>query len=98
MNEPFITSQYNTIRINSIASLLKKQSYKTSFFHGGKNGTMGFDNFTAAAGFEKYYGKSEYDGPPSDDDGNWGIFDHAFYTFMIRKLNSEKEPFTSAVF
>lgn len=98
MNEPFITSQYNTVRINSIASLLKTKGYTTSFFHGGKNGTMGFDNFTAAAGFEKYYGESEYDGPTKNNDGNWGIYDHAFYNFMIRKLNETKQPFVSAVF
>jgi phosphoglycerol transferase MdoB-like AlkP superfamily enzyme len=98
MNEPFITSQYNTNRINSIASLLTKKGYSSSFFHGGNNGTMGFDNFTAAAGYKKYYGKSEYKGDAINDDGHWGIYDHAFYEFMIEKLKTEKEPFTSTVF
>ena len=98
MNEPFITSQYNTNKINSIASLLNKEDYSSSFFHGGNNGTMGFDNFTAAAGYKKYYGKSQYNGAAENDDQHWGIYDHAFYQFMIEKLAEEKEPFTSTVF
>ncbi|MFN8135703.1 MAG: sulfatase-like hydrolase/transferase [Bacteroidales bacterium] len=45
MTEDFITSQYSSDKINSLASLLKTEGYHTSFFHGGKNGTMGFDAF-----------------------------------------------------
>jgi phosphoglycerol transferase MdoB-like AlkP superfamily enzyme len=98
MNEPFITSHYNTNKLNSPASLLKKSGYSSAFFHGGNNGTMGFDNFTALAGYDKYYGKNQYDGKSENDDGYWGIYDHAFYEFVIRKLNAQPQPFTTAIF
>lgn len=98
MNEPFITSHYNTSKVNSPASLLKNYGYTSSFFHGGSNGTMGFDNFTALAGYEKYYGKNQYKGDKENDDGNWGIYDHAFYDFTISTLNKQKQPFNSALF
>lgn len=96
MNEPYITSIYGGNKINSIASLLKTKGYQTAFFHGGNNGTMGFDNFTAAAGYDNYYGRNEYGS--KDYDGNWGIFDEPFYKFYIQKMNEMKQPFHTALF
>jgi phosphoglycerol transferase MdoB-like AlkP superfamily enzyme len=98
MDEPFITSAYNVNRINTPASILGKKGYSSAFFHGGNNGTMGFDNFSRVAGYNKYYGRSEYDGALSDYDGHWGIFDDRFFQFMIRKINSMKAPFVSTIF
>ncbi|MFM9007306.1 MAG: LTA synthase family protein [Bacteroidota bacterium] len=98
MPQAFISSSYNLNTINSAAKLLAPYGYTTAFFHGGTNGTMGFDNFASLAGYQTYYGKNEYDGPESDDDGNWGIADHAYYGFMVRKLNSWKEPFHATFF
>jgi hypothetical protein len=43
-DEPFITSAYNVNKINSFAYILGNSGYTTAFFHGGRNGTMGFDN------------------------------------------------------
>ncbi len=98
MDEPFITSNWNSNRINSLASILKSKGYTSGFFHGGNNGTMGFDNFSKLAGFDKYYGRNEYDGPDTDYDGHWGIFDEPNYQFMIRTINNWKKPFTSTFF
>lgn len=98
MDQPFINSAYNVNKINSLASLLKPYGYTTGFFHGGNNGTMGFDNFSKLAGYDHYYGKNEYDGAATDYDGHWGIFDHAYFSFMVRRLNTWKEPFHAAFF
>lgn len=98
MDESFISSAYNTNYISAIAHLLKPYNYTSYFFHGGHNGTMGFENFSSLAGYQKYYGMNEYDGPQSDYDGNWGIYDEPFFMFMKRKLDTTKEPFTSAFF
>jgi phosphoglycerol transferase MdoB-like AlkP superfamily enzyme len=92
-DEPFITSPYGSNKINSLASILTAKKYSSAFFHGGNNGTMGFDNFTKLAEYDKYFGKDEYDGPSEDYDGKWGIFDDSFYQFMIREANKEKQPF-----
>jgi len=97
MDNPFITSQYSFDKINSLASLLKKEGYNTSFFHGGLNGTMGFDNFSRIAEFDNYYGKNEYNND-KDYDGKWGIFDEEFLQFFASKLNTFKPPFISSVF
>lgn len=98
MDQPFINSAYNITNINSPASLLHPLGYSSGFFHGGNNGTMGFDNFSKLCGYQKYYGRNEYKGSASDYDGNWGISDHAFFHFMIQEINSWKQPFTTAFF
>ena len=60
MDNPFITSTYATNKYNGIGTILKNEGYSTSFFHGGKRGTMGFYSFSKRAGFDKYHGMEEY--------------------------------------
>lgn len=97
MEEAYITSNYAGNRINSIASLLKPFGYTTAFYHGGANGTMGFESFTRMAGFDNYYGRNEYP-DQSDFDGNWGIWDEPYFQYFARQLNSTPQPFCAAVF
>ena len=98
MDEPYVNSMYQNNDIAGLGSILKKQGYHTSFFHGGINGTMGFDAFSAQAGFDKYYGMNEYPDVKKDYDGKWGIYDEPFLQFYAGKLNSTPQPFCSAVF
>lgn len=97
MNETYITSQYNANNISSFANLLKPYGYLSSFFHGGYNGSMGFDAFTKNIGYQDYYGRNEY-GNDKDYDGNWGIFDEPFLSYMVDELDKYKEPFNTGVF
>lgn len=96
-DEPYIFSSYATNRMASLANMLTPYGYTTAFFHGGKNGTMGFDVFTKLAGYESYYGKTEY-GNDADYDGHWGIWDEPFLQFTAQKLQTLPQPFTAAVF
>jgi phosphoglycerol transferase MdoB-like AlkP superfamily enzyme len=96
-DEAFIYSPYATNKVSSLASLLKTEGYQSSFFHGGKNGTMGFNAFIKAAEFDNYYGKNEYNNN-KDYDGNWGIWDEPFLQFTADKLAQTKQPFISSVF
>ncbi len=97
MIHDYITSPYAGNEINSLASLLRTKGYTTSFFHGGNNGTMGFDAFCRMAGFEKYYGRNEY--PVAEDfDGKWGIWDHKFFPWFAQQLNQTSQPFFSSIF
>lgn len=96
-SNPFIFSPYASNKITSIANLLKAQGYQTSFFHGGFNGSMGFDSYANLAGFDRYYGQKEY-GNDADYDGHWGIWDEPFLQFMAKKLSNTKQPFLSTVF
>ncbi len=93
----FITSIYSTNKLASVSNLLSRKGYHTSFFHGGKNGTMGFDYFCKSIGIEEYYGESEYP-DKGDYDGAWGIYDEPFFQFFAGKLNQFKQPFISAIF
>ncbi|MGB3949361.1 MAG: LTA synthase family protein [Bacteroidia bacterium] len=97
MNEPYITSTYGSNKINSIATLLKKQGYYTAFFHGGTNGTMGFDAFASLAGYDDYFGRKEYNNE-KDYDGNWGIWDEEFLQYTAKTLNKKRQPFFTSIF
>jgi phosphoglycerol transferase MdoB-like AlkP superfamily enzyme len=97
MSTPFISSPYSGNTFSSLPSILKSKGYSTSFFHGGTNGTMGFDSYCKTAGLEKYFGKSEYNNN-ADDDGSWGIWDEPFLQYFAQKINSFKQPFLASVF
>lgn len=97
MDDPYITSPYNSNQFTSIAGLLNDVGYNTMFFHGGTNGTMGFDNFSGMAGFKKYFGRKEY-GNENDFDGSWGIFDESFLQYTCKKISEGSKPFFSTVF
>ncbi len=97
MNEPYITSQYGSNNAIGLAGLLKEQGYYTAFFHGGTNGTMGFDAFSSLAGFDNYFGRKEYNNE-KDYDGNWGIWDEEFLQYAANTLNSHQQPFFATLF
>lgn len=97
MPDSYIYSAYQGNRINSLASLLGLRGYETAFFHGGNNGTMGFDSFVRMAGIRKYFGRNEHNNE-SDFDGLWGIYDEEFLQFTARTLDGMEQPFCSALF
>lgn len=101
--DPFILSTYSLNKINSIATELKNWDYTTAFFHGAMNGSMGFDAFANQAGFDLYYGKTEYNkdsrfGGENDFDGTWAIWDEEFLQYYALTMSELKEPFVTAVF
>ncbi|MBW8049255.1 MAG: sulfatase-like hydrolase/transferase [Cytophagales bacterium] len=98
MDEPLITSIYQTNEIYGLGTILKQYGYQTSFFHGGINGTMGFDMFSKILGMDDYYGMNEYPESENDYNGNWGIFDESFLQFFAKKLSQYNQPFFSVIF
>ncbi len=95
--QPYIVSPYGTNKLLGLGKILKQRGYKTAFFHGAPNGSMGFDAFVKLAGFDEYYGMNEY-GNPDDFDGYWGIPDDKFLQYMAKTLDTFKQPFISTVF
>lgn len=97
MGNPYISSPYASNSIGSLATILKKNGYHTSFFHGATNGSMRFDAFSSQIGFDNYFGRSEYN---NDDhfDGTWGISDEYFNPWMAKKLTSFTQPFFATLF
>ena len=98
MSKPFISTPYSAMQHKSIASYLKKLNYKTHFFHGGTNGTMGFENYLKHTDFDKYFGRKEYNNE-AHYDGQWGIWDEEFLYFCAETITQESTaPFLSIIF
>jgi len=96
-DDAYITSKFSVNKINAIPNTLKALGYYSAFFHGGKNGTMGFDQFAHVAGFDDYFGMDEY--PDKNDyDGNWGIYDEPYLQYFGKKLTEFKQPFFASIF
>ena len=93
----FALSKYCANNIDGIGTLLKKEGYNTSFFHGAANGSMGFQSISKLFGMDDYYGMNEY-ANDVDFDGTWGIWDSKFLPYYAQKLNKMKQPFCSGVF
>ena len=101
--EPFFLTPASMNHVGGIASLLAAEGYQTAFFHGAQRGSMGFQAFSRATGFQDYYGREDYDadtrfGGDEDFDGMWAIWDEPFLQYYATKMSEMKEPFMTAVF
>ena len=93
--------------LNAMSGLARElgenKGYTTAFFHGAQNGSMGFQAFARATGFERYYGRDEFNADPNfhgdnDFDGTWAIWDEEFFQFFAEQLGTLQEPFMTALF
>lgn len=101
--EPFFVTPAATNELSGIARELANKGYHTAFFHGAENGSMGFQAFARATGFEKYYGRDEYNqdkrfNGDADFDGTWAVWDEPFLQFYAQTMSDMKEPFATAIF
>lgn len=101
--EPFFLTPSSLNDVSGIAGELRKMGYITAFFHGAENGSMGFDAFANITGFEKYFGRTEYNadkrfGGDADFDGRWAVWDEEFLQFYALTMSELHEPFATAVF
>ena len=97
MQESYTVSMQWNNKIMSIASCLKDMGYNTNYFHGAPNGSLGLNSFAKLAGFDNYYGKTEYNND-DDFDGVWGIWDHKFLPFVANSTKDDQQPFLSFIF
>ena len=98
--EPFILTPASMNDFTGLAGILADEGYETAFFHGAQNGSMGFQAFARKTGFQKYYGRTEYEAAKGTDDfdGTWAIWDEPFLQFYAEEMSKMKEPFMTAVF
>lgn len=94
----FITGLYQSNKVQSLGACLQQLGYETAFFHGAKNGSMGFEDFVYASNTGKYFGFNEYPNKPDFDEGGWGVFDEPFLQYVCDKTTATKQPFFHAVF
>ena len=97
MQDHYSNSIYSNNKLQTLPNLLKQKGYYSSFFHGGTNGTMNFNSFSTLAGFDMYYGRTEYNND-ADYDGQWGIWDEPFLLNMVKQITTFKQPFFTSVF
>lgn len=100
---PFISTPQAVNRLKGIPGALAEMGYQTAFFHGARTGSMGFDGFAKSIGFEKYYGREDFNadrrfGGDKDFDGYWAIWDEPFLQFYAAKMSEMKQPFMTAIF
>ena len=101
--EPFILTRYSNNEVSSIASCLRHMGYRTTFFHGADNASMGFRSYALATGFQDYYGMDEYCldnrfGGQDDFDGYWAIWDEEFMQYFALMLDTLPQPFMTTLF
>ena len=93
--------------LNAMSGLARElgenKGYTTAFFHGAQNSSMGFHAFARATGFQRYYGREEFNADPNfhgdkDFDGTWAIWDEEFFQFYAQQMNKLEEPFMTALF
>ncbi len=97
MNDPYVISNYSGNKIGGLAEILSEEGYSSSFYHGGKNGTMAFDDYCKVAGFDDYFGLDEYPNE-GDFDGTWGISDDPYFQYFAKQMQEQQEPFFSCLF
>ncbi len=102
--EPLFLTPASLNHMSGLArELSEHKGYTSAFFHGALNGSMGFEAFANATGFQRYYGRTEYNQDPNyqgdkDFDGTWAIFDEEFLQFFCDRMSEMEPPFMTAVF
>ncbi len=97
MQTPYLSSYYQSNYLGGIGNNLQEIGYSAAFYHGGKNGTMSFDNFIALSNAGNYFGSNEYPNK-ADLDGNWGVFDKPYLAYFANELGTLPAPFFGTVF
>lgn len=95
--DAFTSSAYSNTESESLVSVLNGAGYKTTFFHGAPNGSMGFLGYSSILGYDSYKGMKEY-GNAADFDGTWGIWDEKFFQYMNNEMSKDSQPFFATVF
>ncbi len=93
----YTSSYYSRQKLESLVSISNALGYDTSFLHGAKNGSMGFQGFANTLGYGNYYGRDEFNND-EEYDGFWGIWDEPFLQFSKSILDNKNEPFLATIF
>ena len=97
MSEDYASGVYSRNKAINAFGLYGNDGYKTSFWHGGHNGTMEFESFLKQGGLESYMGMDQYP-YKSDYDGGWGIYDMPYLQQFAQGLKDVKKPFFYSMF
>ena len=96
LNEPISKSIFQSNKFSCMPKILKHSGYTNYFFHGGARGTMGFESFTLANGFDRYFSREDF--PEGEYDGTWGVFDGPYLEFAAKEIGKMPSPFLAGIF
>lgn len=94
--EPISKSIFQGNKFNCFPRILKDAGYTNYFFHAGARGTMGFESYTLANGFHRYFSREDYG--DQDYDGTWGIFDLPYLQYVADEIDKMPTPFVAGIF
>lgn len=97
LENQYLNSMYSNNTLQTLPNILKTKGYQSVFYHGGTNGTMNFNSFAKLAGYDTYYGRTEYNNE-EDYDGQWGIWDEPFLKKTVTEISTLKQPFFTSIF
>lgn len=97
LDRPLYQTTYQANQYFGLPQILKNNGYSTSFFHGGKKGTMDFDAYCESIGVDQYFAKEDYPNQKHYD-GHWGIYDHYYLSYFADEIDKLKKPFFTSVF
>jgi len=97
LDEPISKSGFQSNNFLCMPKILKNQGYTNHFYHGGSRGTMGFESYALATGFDFYFARENYP-DKQDDDGAWGIFDGPYLKYVAKEIDKLPMPFMVGVF
>ncbi len=102
---PYVYYKYANNTVEGLPNLLKEIGYYSAFYHGAPNTTLGFNAFANAAGYNDYFGLTEYKETENykdeDFDGTWALFDEAFLQYFAKenkRIAQNNQPFLATVF
>ena len=97
LDEPISKSIFQGNKFSCMPEILKANGYTNYFFHGGSRGTMGFESYTLANGFNRYFSREDYP-EKSDFDGTWGIYDGPYLDYVAEEIKKMPKPFVAGIF
>jgi phosphoglycerol transferase MdoB-like AlkP superfamily enzyme len=100
--EHFLSLPNSVAPYHALPACMNEMGYQTAFFHGAVKESMGFVSFGKNTGIKNFYSREEYEeeNGGADFDGKWGIWDHKFFPFVHKKINSfsKDKPFFASLF
>lgn len=97
LSKPLYQTTYQANQYFALPQILKNNGYSTSFFHGGKKGTMDFDAYCSSIGIDQYFSMEDYPNQKHYD-GHWGIYDHYYLNYFLNEIDKLQKPFFTSVF
>lgn len=79
-----------------LSKSFESAGYSTSFYYGGELEFANIKAYLMNAGFDNIIGKEDFD--PKDWNSKWGAHDHVVLEKLRKDLNSQSQPFFTAIF